>query len=182
MKKGNGSPSAGRPGEAVARWDGFIPIGGSPRARLLDTALTSFGQSGYDGVALAQLARASGLTTGAIYHHFGSKAGLYDVVRTEVERRIRDRMEGAAEAGAGLAAVLAVGLDAARRLGVVRLLAEAAPQGRQDILRPLIIGWGEGRHPGAGKLVAGIWVAALSALNEGDEPESVRTALTHLLD
>ena len=34
-------------------------------------------------------------TTGPLYHHFGSKLGLYDVIRSDVERRVTDRMEGA---------------------------------------------------------------------------------------
>jgi hypothetical protein len=121
-----------------------------------------------------------------VYHrshlpHFGSKAGLYDLVRTEVERRIRDRMEGAYEAGNDLATVLVVGLDAARRLGVVRLLAEEPPAARQDVMRTVITGWGDAFHPGAGKLVTGLRLAALDALAEGDDPGQVRDALVRLL-
>ncbi len=35
-----------------------------------------------------------GVTTGVLYHHFGSKEGLYAVVREELERRVVDRMDG----------------------------------------------------------------------------------------
>jgi AcrR family transcriptional regulator len=181
VKKGKRPRSTTLPGSAVARWEGFIPIGGSARARLLEEALAAFGRDGYAVTAVADLARRSGFTTGAIYHHFGSKAGLYDVVRTEVERRIRDRMQGASEAGAALSTVIAVGLDAARSLGVVGMLAEDAPVPRHDVLHPLIAEWAQSVHPGAGKLVVGIWTAALRALADGDDPDQIRAAVFHLV-
>lgn len=37
------------------------------------------------------------------YHHFGSKQGLYAVVREELERRVVDRMDGAASFYASMA-------------------------------------------------------------------------------
>jgi len=74
---------------------GWIPTRASAKGRLVLAALESFGRRGYDGVAVADLAAAAETTTGPLYHHFGSKLGLYDVVRADVERRILDRMEGA---------------------------------------------------------------------------------------
>jgi len=44
------------------------------------------------------VAAAAGVTTGSLYDHFGSEAGLYGFVRQEAERRLLDRMEGAAAA------------------------------------------------------------------------------------
>jgi AcrR family transcriptional regulator len=44
--------------------------------------------------------KADGSPTGALYHHFGSKLGLYDLMRDDVERRLLDRMEGAIAASA----------------------------------------------------------------------------------
>ncbi len=41
------------------------------------------------------MSAAAEVTTGALYHHFGSKLGLYTFVRDDVERRLLDRMEGA---------------------------------------------------------------------------------------
>ena len=38
------------------------------------------------------------MTTGALYHHFGSKIDLYRFVRADVDQRVLDRMAGAAEA------------------------------------------------------------------------------------
>ncbi len=47
------------------------------RRELLDAALTVFSKNGYAASHLEDIAQAAGVTRGAIYHHFGSKADLY---------------------------------------------------------------------------------------------------------
>jgi AcrR family transcriptional regulator len=47
------------------------------RQDLLDAALTIFSQKGYTATHLEDIARAAGVTRGAIYHHFGSKSDLF---------------------------------------------------------------------------------------------------------
>lgn len=44
---------------------------------LLDAALTTFSQKGYQATRLEDIAQIAGVTRGAIYHHFGNKADLY---------------------------------------------------------------------------------------------------------
>lgn len=46
------------------------------RARIVETASTLFRERGYDGVSVADLMMAAGLTHGGFYKHFGSKADL----------------------------------------------------------------------------------------------------------
>ena len=45
--------------------------------RLLDAARKVFAKQGYDGASLDQVAAAAGMTKGAVYHHFDSKADLF---------------------------------------------------------------------------------------------------------
>jgi AcrR family transcriptional regulator len=45
--------------------------------RLLAAALKLFGQRGYAGVSVREVARAAGVTTPNVYYYFGSKRGLY---------------------------------------------------------------------------------------------------------
>ncbi|MCP4164743.1 MAG: TetR family transcriptional regulator [Chloroflexi bacterium] len=47
------------------------------RQMILDAALTIFSKQGYQAARLQEIAEAAGVTRGAIYHHFESKAGLY---------------------------------------------------------------------------------------------------------
>ncbi|MCP9951202.1 TetR/AcrR family transcriptional regulator [Actinomadura madurae] len=46
------------------------------RERLLSAAADAFAQRGYDGTRVADIARAAGVSNGALYAHFGSKAEL----------------------------------------------------------------------------------------------------------
>jgi TetR/AcrR family transcriptional repressor of nem operon len=46
------------------------------RARIVETASALFRERGYDGVSVADLMLAAGLTHGGFYKHFGSKAEL----------------------------------------------------------------------------------------------------------
>lgn len=46
------------------------------RARIVDTASVLFRERGYDGVGVAELMAAAGLTHGGFYKHFKSKADL----------------------------------------------------------------------------------------------------------
>jgi TetR/AcrR family acrAB operon transcriptional repressor len=56
------------------------------RQDLLEAALTVFSQKGYTATRLEDVARAAGVTRGAIYHHFGSKAELYEVLIEEANK------------------------------------------------------------------------------------------------
>ena len=47
------------------------------RAALVDAAREAFLEHGYDGVSLADIARAAGCTTGAVYANFGGKDDLF---------------------------------------------------------------------------------------------------------
>ena len=76
----------------------WIPVSTSPKGRLALSAVKEFGARPFDEVTVAELATAAKVTTGALYHHFGSKLGLYAFVREDVERRLLDRMEGAVAA------------------------------------------------------------------------------------
>src|SRR5215207_305001 len=113
----------------------WIPISTSPKGSLALAAVREFGARPFDEVTVGELAAAAKVTTGALYHHFASKLGLYAFVREDVERRLLDRMEGAlaaSEPGSGRSAAvtiaLLVGLDFAVREGFLRILG-APPAG-----------------------------------------------------
>jgi TetR/AcrR family acrAB operon transcriptional repressor len=53
------------------------------RELLLNTALTVFGSKGYATTTLDDIARAAGVTRGAIYWHFGGKDELYNTLVRE---------------------------------------------------------------------------------------------------
>lgn len=57
-------------------------------AQLLDSATRLFGERGYAGTSLEDIAQDCGLTIGAIYHHFGNKKTLFSAVNEAAEQRI----------------------------------------------------------------------------------------------
>jgi AcrR family transcriptional regulator len=61
------------------------------RERLLRAAADVFAERGYDGTRVADIAAAAGVSNGALYAHFGSKAGLLvDALRTHGRRLLAE--------------------------------------------------------------------------------------------
>ena len=62
------------------------------RRALLDSAAAAFVERGYAEASLDDIARGARLTKGALYHHFGSKEGLFAAVYEQVQREVSDRV------------------------------------------------------------------------------------------
>ncbi len=160
----------------------WVPVSTSPKGRLALAAVREFGARPFAEVTVGELSAAAEVTTGALYHHFHSKLGLYAFVRRDVERRLLDRMEGAA-AGAradSLAAALVVGFDFAVQHSFVRLLGESPPGGDQDLLVELLTGLARPVPAPIGRVLAAAWRAALLSVAEGTPAEDARQALLAL--
>jgi AcrR family transcriptional regulator len=168
----------------VRQW---IPISTSPKGRLALAAVRQFGLRPFDEVTVGDLAAAAKVTTGAIYHHFGSKLGLYAFVREDVERRLLDRMEGAVAAAAlspdrspAVTAALVVGFDFAVREGFLRILGTPPAGTERDRLAEMLSASTAPAPPVLGPVLAAAWRAALLAVAEGCEPRQARAALIAL--
>ncbi len=82
----------------------------STRERILESAEEVFGRRGYDAASIADIAHASGVSTGLIYYHFKDKESL---LRALIERAsdlfgppTRDTLEGAGSAADRLRAFI----------------------------------------------------------------------------
>jgi AcrR family transcriptional regulator len=165
----------------------WVPVPGSAKARLIEAAIHQFELTGYEAVNVVDLASKASVTTGALYHHFGSKLGLYLTVREDMEKRIVERMEGAAAAAGNrghpaVRAALLVAFDAAVRFTVSRILGEQPPVERDDpvaiALRPLLT-----KHKApAADILAAAWRAALLAVATGASSTAARASLVYVLD
>jgi AcrR family transcriptional regulator len=155
---------------SVREW---VPVSTSAKGRLALRALEEFGALGFDAVNVADVATAAGVTTGSLYHHFGSKLGLYGFVRAEAERRLLDRMEGAAAARAGdgpaaaIRSALLVGFDFAPSQRFARLLGEPHPAGDLDPVAELLAQLGDGGRTPIARMLAAAWREALIAVARG---------------
>lgn len=164
----------------------WIPVTTSPKGRLALAAVSAFGARPFDRVTVGELAAAAGVTTGALYHHFGSKLGLYAFVREDVERRLLDRMEGAVAAAgaaggpAAVAGALLVGFDFAVREGFPHLLGAPPAGADHDRLAELLGRAAAPASPVLGPVLAAAWRAALATVAAGAPPGQARAALTSL--
>jgi AcrR family transcriptional regulator len=159
-----------------------VPLPRSSAARLLDAGLAEFQSRGYERASVVEIAAAAGVTTGALYHHFHNKSGLYAVIREEMERRITERIEGAASAlgggRAGAAGALLVAFDAAVRFRVSRILGE--PPAGNDVVAATLAEAANLSGTRAQCLV-GAWRAALAATAGGVDPAESRSDLEWLI-
>jgi AcrR family transcriptional regulator len=161
----------------------WIPTRSSAKGRLVLTALAHFAEVSYDDVGVSDLSSAAGVTTGSLYHHFGNKLGLYDVVRTDVERRVLDRLQGAIAARAGDApgqavhAALLVAFDFLVDQRVARLLADSHPGRPSDPIDSYIAGVADQHGLPIGSILVAAWRAALRAVIDGVPADRARAAL-----
>ncbi|QSB16539.1 TetR/AcrR family transcriptional regulator [Natronosporangium hydrolyticum] len=110
-------------------------------AALITEGRRRFAHQGYADVGLADLVAAVGVTKGALYHHFGSKAGLFRAVVAQVQQEVADRVSAAAEHHPD---------DPWRQLvaGCEAFLAASADPDIQRIMlidAPAVLGWHEWR-------------------------------------
>jgi len=163
----------------------WVPVPGSARRRLLDAAVVVFERDGFEAAGVIDIAAAAGVTTGSLYHHFGSKLGLFQVIRREMERRIRDRLEGvvAATGGGreGVATALLVGFDAAAKLKVQRILSESPAGVTEDTLTRALIELSSPAPAAAAAILLGAWRAALASAAAGEPVAEVRSGLAWAL-
>ncbi|MGX5696489.1 TetR/AcrR family transcriptional regulator [Agromyces soli] len=111
------------------------------RGEIVRLATRRFAERGYAGVALEELMAEAGLTRGALYHHFGSKQGLFRAVVEGAQAGVAEAVERAAT---GHGDALDDFLAGCRAF----LEASLAPEVRRILLveGPAVLGWGEWRE------------------------------------
>jgi AcrR family transcriptional regulator len=82
------------------------------RAALLEEATALFAARGYAGTSLEDVAAASQVTRGAVYHHFASKQALFEVVLETREQQATAEVTTAADAAADPLDAATLALDA----------------------------------------------------------------------
>lgn len=110
----------------------------STRALLTAAATALFAERGYHGTPAEAVVRAAGVTSGALYHQFGDKRGLFRAVFEAVERDLAERVAAAARQGAEP-------WDRLERGVAEYLRACAEPAVRRIVLLdgPSVLGWDE---------------------------------------
>lgn len=64
----------------------------SKRQQILDAALVLFVQQGLEGAATARIAKAAGVATGTLFHHFANKQELISALYLQIKRQMADTL------------------------------------------------------------------------------------------
>jgi AcrR family transcriptional regulator len=141
------TPPADPPGAPRRRGRPPDQDSAATRQRVLDVARAMFAELGYEATTNRAIAEASGITPGAIYHYFDSKADLYAAVYEEIYDRVFSTLEQAIAGHPTLLDQFAAAIVAAGELNVqdptlpafdrgVSAEAKRHPE-LNDLLRPL---------------------------------------------
>ena len=151
------------------------------RGALIAAARRLFAERGYADVGTEEIARAAGLTRGALYHHFQGKRDLLRAVYEQLESEIATEVAAGVTPDAGALATLRHGaqmfLDRCLEPEVQRIVLLDAPA---------VLGWEEWREIGARYglgLIEGLLTAGMESGEIRAQPvEPLSHALLGALD
>jgi AcrR family transcriptional regulator len=138
------------------------------RTALIAAARPLFADRGYAGVGTEEIARAAGVTRGALYHHFEGKRELFEAVYERIEIELAERI-----AAGALQANAASPLAAMKAGAAMFLRASTEPETQQIVLLdgPSVLGWDRWREI-ATEHGLGLIEATLQAAVEAGEIDS----------
>lgn len=156
--------------------DGRLARGRNTRHRLVTAARLQFGERGYEGTSIDGVLAAAGVAKGALYHHFTSKAALFDAVLDQV----------VAEAAAAAAAVARTERDPLDQLraGCAAWLEMALDPAVQRIAlvdAPSVVGWARWRELDEQHVLRGMRASIERLAAQGRVPGEQVSLLAHMV-
>jgi AcrR family transcriptional regulator len=146
------------------------------RQALLRESRHLFATHGYAAVGLAQIVESAGVTKGALYHHFDSKAAVFRAVLERVQGEVAEKVVAAAEAHDDPWAQLTAGCQAF-------LTASTDPSVQRIMLidGPAVLGWHEWRAMDEAASARHLAEALAALIDDGVIAEQPVAPLAHLL-
>lgn len=141
-------------------------VKGDSRERLVAVATELFGAQGYHQTGTEEIVRRSGVTRGALYHHFADKEALFEEVFDRADQvvsaRVRAAAAAAAEGGEDAWSVFLVGWDA-----VLDTAVDAPLQRIRVVDAPAVLGWQKWQERNARYTLANIEAGLITLLEQG---------------
>jgi AcrR family transcriptional regulator len=156
--------------------DGRRARGKATRERLLAAARELFGERGYEATSIEMVLDASGVARGALYHHFSSKAELFDAVVEQVFVEISDETAAAARGSTAPLERLRAGSHA----WLVMAL-EPAVQRIALLDPPTVLGWTRWRALDEQYTLGGLRAGFRRLAGEGRIPDGEEDLLAQML-
>ena len=148
----------------------------STRSRLLAVGRELFAERGFAGTATEEVVARSGVTRGALYHHFRDKRDLFRAVFAEVGEEVHQRVNAAAMASGEPWEGLLAGCEAYLDAG-----ADPAVQRIALLDGPSVLGWDEWREIGSQHLFGLLTMGLHWAMAAGQVPHQPVAPLAHVL-
>jgi AcrR family transcriptional regulator len=121
--------------------DGKYAKGRATRARIVEIATGLFAGTGYDATSIETVLAESGISRGALYHHFKDKAALFEAVLEAIEATIAAKLRAASIGISDPLAAMRAGGDA-----WLALSRDAAVKQIVLIDAPAVLGWQKWRE------------------------------------
>jgi AcrR family transcriptional regulator len=153
-----------------------VERGQATRLRIVATATTLFSELGYEATSIEAVLRESGVSRGALYHHFDSKDALFEAVLEVIEADLAQAAIAASRGIADPAKALRAGCD-------VFLDLTQTAKVRQIVLvdAPAVLGWQKWREIEA-RYGFGLLKAALeAAAARGQVRQDLVDVFAHML-
>jgi AcrR family transcriptional regulator len=148
------------------------------RAALIATARRLFAERGYGGVGTEEIVRATGVTRGALYHHFAGKRELFEAVYEEVERQL---VESIAASAMTAASDPLQALEAGAQAFLDACCEDPAVQRIAVIDAPAVLGWERWREIGMRYGFGLVQASIEAAIDAGLIERQPAAPLAHLL-
>jgi AcrR family transcriptional regulator len=153
-----------------------IERGKTTRERLISVGFDLFGSHGYEATSVGAILEAAGLARGAFYHHFATKADLFEAVLDRVIARIATVSTEAAREHDNpvdsLRAGCAAWLDVALNPAIQRIV---------FIDGMSVLGWDRYREIDEGYTLGGTKAAMRAIARTGRIPEDSAEVLAHMV-
>ena len=155
--------------------DQRVGKGKTTRGRILEVATELFTAQGYEAASVEAVLKASGVSRGALYHHFPSKEALFAATLEDVEARVAERLAKAGQGAVTPLDALLAGCGAWLDLAL-------DPQVSQIVLKdaPSVVGWAAWRELDA-KYALGLLKAGVAAAGSADLSAEAVEVYAHLL-
>jgi AcrR family transcriptional regulator len=153
-----------------------VERGQATRLRIIASATTLFSELGYEATSIEAVLRESGVSRGALYHHFDSKDALFEAVLEAIEADLAQAAIAASRDISDPAKALRAGCDVFLDLTQTRKV-------RQIVLvdAPAVLGWQKWREIEA-RYGFGLLKAALeAAATRGQVRQDLVDVFAHML-
>jgi AcrR family transcriptional regulator len=146
------------------------------RSALMAAARTLFAERGYARVGTEEIVRAAGVTRGALYHHFATKAELLEAVYVEIEGELTEKIVAGALSGKDPLAALRAGAE-------MFLDSCLEPEVQQIVLldAPAVLGWERWREIAADHGLGVVEAGLTAAMEAGEMARQPVRPLAHVL-